>query len=105
MPTAQTTKVRAKLTARTFIWLQGLSGLIGFAVLLEIVPRLGIVSPDYLPPFSAIMVALFKEMMTATFWTALSDTLEAWAIGSRHIGRRRRGDRHRHRQFAACCAT
>ena len=39
MQTAQTTKVRAKLTARTFIWLQGLSGLIGFAVLLEIVPR------------------------------------------------------------------
>jgi len=81
MPAAPTTKVRAKLTARTFIWLQGLSGLIGFAALLEIVPRLGIVSPDYLPPFSAIMVALFKEMTTATFWTALSDTLEAWAIG------------------------
>ncbi|HEX4040446.1 MAG TPA: ABC transporter permease [Xanthobacteraceae bacterium] len=81
MPAAQTTKVRAKLTARTFIWLQGLSGLIGFAALLEIVPRLGIVSPDYLPPFSTIMTALFKEMMTATFWTALSDTLEAWAIG------------------------
>ncbi|MGC2131834.1 MAG: ABC transporter permease, partial [Xanthobacteraceae bacterium] len=81
MPTAQTTKVRAKLTARTFIWLQGLSGLIGFAALLEIVPRIGIVSPDYLPPFSTIVVALFKEMKTATFWTALSDTLEAWAIG------------------------
>ena len=81
MQTAQTTKVRAKLTARTFIWLQGLSGLIGFAVLLEIIPRIGIVSPDYLPPFSAIVVALFKEMKTATFWTALSDTLEAWAIG------------------------
>lgn len=81
MQTAQTTKARAKLTARTFIWLQGLSGLIGFAALLEIVPRIGIVSPDYLPPFSAIVVALFKEMKTATFWTALSDTLEAWAIG------------------------
>ncbi|MGB6504756.1 MAG: ABC transporter permease [Xanthobacteraceae bacterium] len=81
MPAAQTTTVRAKLTARTFIWLQGLSGLIGFAALLEILPRLGIVSPDYLPPFSAIVVALFKEMKTATFWTALSDTLQAWAIG------------------------
>ena len=54
MQAAQATKVRAKLTARTFIWLQGLSGLIGFAALLEIVPRIGIVSPDYLPPFSAI---------------------------------------------------
>ncbi len=81
MPAARTSRVRARLTARTFIWLQGLAGLVGFALLLEIVPRIGIVSPDYLPPFSAIMVALFKEMMTAEFWTALSDTLEAWAIG------------------------
>ena len=81
MQAAQSTEVRAKFTARTFIWLQGLGGLVGFALLLEIVPRIGIISPDYLPPFSAIMVALFKEMMTATFWAALSDTLEAWAIG------------------------
>jgi ABC-type nitrate/sulfonate/bicarbonate transport system permease component len=81
MPAAQTTKVRAKLTARTFTWLQGLGGLVGFALLLEIVPRIGLVSPDYLPPFSAIMAALFKEMTTAEFWTALSDTLEAWALG------------------------
>jgi ABC-type nitrate/sulfonate/bicarbonate transport system permease component len=81
MPAAQATRVRARLAARTFIWLQGLAGLVGFALLLEIVPRIGIISPDYLPPFSAIMVALFKEMTTAEFWTALSDTLEAWAIG------------------------
>jgi ABC-type nitrate/sulfonate/bicarbonate transport system permease component len=81
MQAAQTTKVRARSTARTFAWLQGLGGLVGFALLLEIVPRIGIISPNYLPPFSEIMVALFKEMTTATFWTALSDTLKAWAIG------------------------
>jgi ABC-type nitrate/sulfonate/bicarbonate transport system permease component len=81
MQAAQATKVRAKLTARAFVWLQGLGGLVAFALLLEIVPRIGIISPNYLPPFSEIMVALFKEMTTATFWTALSDTLEAWAIG------------------------
>jgi len=81
MPAAQATKVRAAPAARTLIWLQGLGGLVGFALLLEIVPRIGIISPDYLPPFSTIMIALFKEMTTATFWTALGDTLEAWAIG------------------------
>ena len=81
MPAAQPTRVRAGLSARTVIWLQGLGGLVGFALLLEILPRIGIVSPNYLPPFSEIMVALFKEMTTAEFWTALSDTLEAWAIG------------------------
>ena len=81
MQAAQPTKVRARLTARAFVWLQGLGGLVGFAALLAIVPRVGIISPNYLPPFSEIMAALFKEMTTATFWTALSDTLEAWAIG------------------------
>jgi len=81
MPAAQPTRVRAGLSARTVIWLQGLGGLVGFALLLEILPRIGIVSPNYLPPFSEIMVALFKETTTAVFWTALSDTLEAWAIG------------------------
>jgi ABC-type nitrate/sulfonate/bicarbonate transport system permease component len=73
--------VRAKFKARTVVWMQGLAGLIGFAALLEIAPRIGLVSPYYLPPFSTITVALFKETMTAEFWTALSDTLEAWAIG------------------------
>src|SRR5579862_8277068 len=81
MRAAQATKVRARHAARTLVWLQGLGGLIGFALLLEIVPRIGIISPDYLPPFSTIMVALFEEMTTATFWRALGDTLEAWAIG------------------------
>jgi ABC-type nitrate/sulfonate/bicarbonate transport system permease component len=81
MRATQATKVRTKLTARAFVWLQGLGGLVGFALLLEIVPRIGIISPNYLPPFSEIMAALFKEMTTATFWSALSDTLEAWAIG------------------------
>ena len=52
MRAAQATKVRAAYTARILIWLQGLGGLVGFALLLEIVPRIGIISPDYLPPFS-----------------------------------------------------
>ena len=78
---APTTDVRARISARTIVRLQGFAGLAGFAALLEIVPRSGLLSPLYLPPFSAIVVALYKEMMTAEFWTALSDTLEAWAIG------------------------
>jgi ABC-type nitrate/sulfonate/bicarbonate transport system permease component len=78
---AAKTKVRGRRSARTIVWLQGLAGLAGFAVLLEILPRSGLISPLYLPPLSTIMVALFKEIMTAEFWTALSDTLQAWALG------------------------
>jgi ABC-type nitrate/sulfonate/bicarbonate transport system permease component len=80
--TADTTPAPA--TAGAFnppSWLRGLAGLIGFALLLEIVPRIGLVSPHYLPPFSEIMVALFRELMSATFWTAFADTMRAWALG------------------------
>jgi ABC-type nitrate/sulfonate/bicarbonate transport system permease component len=79
--TTGTNNVRAKSRARTHAWLQGLAGLTGFALVLEIVPRTGLVSPHYLPPFSDITLALFKEAMTATFWIALGATLQAWAIG------------------------
>src|SRR5580700_11766153 len=78
---APTANVRAKLSARTIVWLQGIAGLAGFAALLEIVPRSGLVSPYYLPPLSTIMVALFGEIHRAEFWNALGDTLKAWAIG------------------------
>jgi len=79
--TAATNHARARPKARAVAWLQGLGGLIGFAALLEVVPRSGLVSPLYLPPFSAIMVALFQETMSDTFWIALGSTLQAWAIG------------------------
>jgi len=78
---AEAAKKTAKLSARTQAWLQGLAGLAGFALVLEIVPRVGLVSPLYLPPFSAIVAALFEETTSAMFWAALGATMRAWAIG------------------------
>jgi ABC-type nitrate/sulfonate/bicarbonate transport system permease component len=62
-------------------WVEGLAGLLAFAVILEILPRSGIVSPLYFPPFSEIIAALLKEAASAVFWTALGSTLRSWAIG------------------------
>ncbi|WP_305783576.1 ABC transporter permease [Symbioplanes lichenis] len=58
-----------------------LSGLAALVALAELLPRLGVVSPDYLPPASGIAAALGREAATASFWTAVGDTLVAWAIG------------------------
>jgi ABC-type nitrate/sulfonate/bicarbonate transport system permease component len=78
-------KIKAEVTTKTTAgapaWLRGLGGLAGFALLLELVPRVGLISPNYLPPFSEIMVALVHELMSATFWMALRDTMSAWALG------------------------
>ncbi|MET7366514.1 ABC transporter permease [Streptomyces sp. NPDC005566] len=59
----------------------GLAGAAGFLALVEVVPRSGLVSPDYLPPTSRIAGALADELADAAFWTALGDTLTGWSVG------------------------
>jgi ABC-type nitrate/sulfonate/bicarbonate transport system permease component len=59
----------------------GLAGPLGFLVLLEVVPRVGLVPERYLPPASRIAGALATELRQPSFWVALGDTLEGWAIG------------------------
>jgi ABC-type nitrate/sulfonate/bicarbonate transport system permease component len=61
--------------------LLGTLGLLGVAALFELIPRAGIVSPLYLPPFSAMLAALGREASTPAFWRALLDTIEGWAFG------------------------
>jgi len=61
--------------------LLGALGLAGVAAVFEAIPRAGIVSPDYLPPFSTMIAALGREAGAAPFWRALLDTIEGWALG------------------------
>jgi len=58
-----------------------LSGLAAFALLLEIVPRTGVVSALYLPPLHRIVGALGREARRAAFWSALGDTVQTWLLG------------------------
>jgi ABC-type nitrate/sulfonate/bicarbonate transport system permease component len=71
----------AGLRAKILVVLQASIGLIGFAAVLELAPRLGLVSPRYLPPFSTIAVALATEIQQPNFWAALAFTMRSWAIG------------------------
>lgn len=59
----------------------GLAGLLCFVLVLEVVPRAGLVDPRFLPPFSDMMAALADEVATPDFWAALLDTVRGWAIG------------------------
>ncbi|UED87893.1 ABC transporter permease [Streptomyces profundus] len=59
----------------------GVLGVLLFAGLLEALPRVGVVSADYLPPFSDMIGALAEEAGESAFWTALLDTLRGWAYG------------------------
>lgn len=59
----------------------GILGVLGFVLLLEILPRSGIVDARFLPPFSRMISALGDEAQTAQFWTALGHTVLGWALG------------------------
>jgi ABC-type nitrate/sulfonate/bicarbonate transport system permease component len=59
-------------------------GILGLGMLYavaEVVPRLGLVSRDFLPPASEILRTLGHEMAGRELWTALGETMRAWAIG------------------------
>jgi ABC-type nitrate/sulfonate/bicarbonate transport system permease component len=62
-------------------WARGAAGLAALCVLLEVVPRAGLVSPRYLPPFSQIVGELGERVGQPSFWAALLDTLRGWAVG------------------------
>jgi ABC-type nitrate/sulfonate/bicarbonate transport system permease component len=57
------------------------AGLAGLLVVGELAPRIGLVPERYLPPTSRIAAALADELGEPSFWAALGDTLEGWAIG------------------------
>jgi ABC-type nitrate/sulfonate/bicarbonate transport system permease component len=59
----------------------GIVGLLGFAGLLEVLPRIGLVPDRYAPPTSQIIAALGDAVQQERFWVALLDTLRTWALG------------------------
>jgi ABC-type nitrate/sulfonate/bicarbonate transport system permease component len=59
----------------------GLIGLVTFAAVLEVGPRIGVVPSEYAPPTSEIFRALGREVRRDQFWTALVDTLQTWGLG------------------------
>jgi ABC-type nitrate/sulfonate/bicarbonate transport system permease component len=59
----------------------GVAGFAAFLLVLELVPRFGVVSAEFLPPLSEMVVALGAQVQTASFWLALLDTLQGWFLG------------------------
>jgi ABC-type nitrate/sulfonate/bicarbonate transport system permease component len=59
----------------------GLAGLVGFGLLFEVLPYVGLVPDSYAPPTHRILSALTGELNSHQFWLALLDTLRTWALG------------------------
>ena len=59
----------------------GVTGLLGFALLLELAPRIGLVPERYAPPTSRILGTLVEQMGEERFWLAVVDTVRTWLLG------------------------
>lgn len=59
----------------------GAAGLLGLVAVIEVLPRLGLVNPRFLPPFSEMVAALGTLAASAGFWSAFGSTVLGWAIG------------------------
>ncbi|MFF0372038.1 ABC transporter permease [Micromonospora sp. NPDC005087] len=59
----------------------GLAGLLGLVLVVELLPRVGVVEARFLPPFSEMAASLVAQAGTPAFWQALLGTLRGWALG------------------------
>ena len=61
-------------------WVRGLTGLVGFLVVWELISRFGIIRSDYLPPPSEVAVRLAELAADVDFRADVLATILAWAI-------------------------
>lgn len=74
---------RSRLSAAPGVpnWALGVAGVATFLLLLELLPRLGVVDARFFPPASVMLGALAAEAATADFWLDLLHTVVTWAAG------------------------
>jgi ABC-type nitrate/sulfonate/bicarbonate transport system permease component len=62
-------------------WAQAWAGVLGILVLLELIVRVGIIPARYFPPMTTTFGTLFEQLGQSSFWTAVLQTLQGWALG------------------------
>jgi ABC-type nitrate/sulfonate/bicarbonate transport system permease component len=59
----------------------GAAGLLGFLVVWQLIPTLGLVDREYLPYVTDVGARLSHEVVDLAFWRRVGLTAQAWAIG------------------------
>lgn len=84
-PTAAVVAARAggsrRMDPRTRNALISGAGIVAACALLEVLPFVAGISPEFLPPLHVMIEALAEQAQTGTFWAQLGSTLAGWAIG------------------------
>jgi len=56
-------------------------GLFGVAAVFELLSRAELINSRFFPPISAMVGRLAEEAVTGSFWSAVGNTLQGWALG------------------------
>lgn len=73
-------KRKMSSASRTQIAL-GLIGIISVIGIWELIPRVGLANPLYLPPASRVLDVFVGQLVEITFWVSVGQTLQAWGLG------------------------
>lgn len=82
-PTAavRTVPRRRSLSRRSRSALIGIAGAVTALLMLELLPTITGISPEFLPPLHVMLWSLIEQMATLEFWSLLGSTLLGWAAG------------------------
>jgi ABC-type nitrate/sulfonate/bicarbonate transport system permease component len=71
----------ARAAPRVPDWVLPWASVAGVLVLFDVLPRIGILPRDHFPPISETLGTLLEQLGEASFWEAVGNTLQGWALG------------------------
>src|SRR3954454_7142857 len=76
-----TSRTPGRRSTRIGQWALPWLGVLAILALLELVVRVGIIPSRYFPPMTTTFGTLFQQLGEGSFWTAVLQTLQGWALG------------------------
>jgi ABC-type nitrate/sulfonate/bicarbonate transport system permease component len=70
-----------RLALRVPDWILPWASVVGVLALFDVLPRIGLLPRDHFPPISETLGTLFEQLGDASFWEAVGNTLQGWALG------------------------
>jgi ABC-type nitrate/sulfonate/bicarbonate transport system permease component len=72
---------RRRSALRVPDWLLPWASVAGVLALFEVLPRIGVLPRDHFPPISETLATLVEQFGEGSFWEAVYNTLQGWALG------------------------
>ena len=74
---ARSTRPAFRLPDRLLPW----ASVVAVLALFDVLPRIGLLPRDHFPPISETLATLGEQIVEASYWEAVGNTLQGWALG------------------------